>query len=82
VFKEGLCGKSANIYIQTKGVALEDVADIFGDGVVLTDEKEEAIHRRFKESHYHTEALEDAMHANQHPNEKEVGHATHIERTG
>lgn len=49
--------------MQTKGKALEDIADVFGDGLILSDEKEEAIHRRFKESNYRTEALEDVFHA-------------------
>jgi len=59
---------------ETKGTALEDVADIFGDGIILSDEKEEAIHRRFKESHYHTRALEDVQHS-----EKELGTDVYVE---
>lgn len=45
--------------IQTKGLALEDVAEIFGDGIVLTDTREEQIHQQFKQSHYHAEVLDE-----------------------
>lgn len=44
---------------QTKGLALEDVAEIFGDGIVLTDTREEQIHQQFKQSHYHAEVLDE-----------------------
>lgn len=36
---------------------------MFGDGLVLIDEKEEALHRRFKDANYRTEVLEDAHNA-------------------
>ncbi|KAJ9640137.1 hypothetical protein H2204_003362 [Knufia peltigerae] len=44
---------------ETKGLALEDVAEIFGDGIVLTDTREEQIHQQFKQSHYHAEVLDE-----------------------
>ncbi|KAK7905434.1 hypothetical protein LTR67_000156 [Exophiala xenobiotica] len=44
---------------ETKGLALEDVAEIFGDGIVLTDTREEQLHQRFKQSHYHAEVLDE-----------------------
>lgn len=45
---------------QTKGKALEDVAEVFGDEIVL-EEEVEVIHRRFKESHYREDALADIV---------------------
>jgi hypothetical protein len=50
---------------QTKGMALEDVAEVFGDGIVLTDSREEQIHQRFKESNYNAEALHEEIKATQ-----------------
>jgi len=67
---------------ETKGVALEDIADIFGDGIVLSDEREEAVHRKFKESGYQAEVLDDVHHQDiledGHYDEKE-GAAIHVE---
>ncbi|KIX94624.1 uncharacterized protein Z520_09670 [Fonsecaea multimorphosa CBS 102226] len=47
---------------ETKGLALEDVAEIFGDGIVLSDSREEQIHQRFKQSHYRAEVLDEISH--------------------
>lgn len=50
---------------QTKGMALEDVAEVFGDAIVLSDSREEQIHQRFKESHYNADALHEETKATQ-----------------
>ncbi|KIX97079.1 uncharacterized protein Z520_07193 [Fonsecaea multimorphosa CBS 102226] len=42
---------------ETKGISLEDIGEVFGDDIVLEDPSVEAVHRRFKESHYREEAL-------------------------
>ncbi|KAK5188937.1 hypothetical protein LTR47_011910 [Exophiala xenobiotica] len=36
---------------ETKGLSLEDIADVFGDNITLDDPEEEAIHRRFRDGH-------------------------------
>ena len=69
---------------QTKGRALEDIAEIFGDGIVLSDAREEEIHRRFKESGYQAQVLDEVHHEivlqdDMHHGEKTV--VTHAERT-
>lgn len=46
---------------QTKGMSLEDIAEVFGDNIVLEDANLEAIHARFKQSHYREEALADII---------------------
>jgi hypothetical protein len=38
---------------------LEDIAEVFGDDIILEDVSAEAIHRRFKDSHYKEEVLAD-----------------------
>lgn len=43
---------------QTKGTALEDIAEMFSDGIILS-EKEEILHQRFKESRDHTEEVKE-----------------------
>lgn len=69
---------------QTKGKALEDIAEIFGDGIVLSDAREEEIHRRFKESGYQAQVLDQVHHGivlqdDAHHGEKTV--VEHAERT-
>ncbi|KAI1628310.1 general substrate transporter [Exophiala viscosa] len=69
---------------ETKGKALEDIAEIFGDGIVLSDAREEEIHRRFKESGYQAQVLDEVHHEvvlqdDMHHGEKMV--VTHAERT-
>jgi hypothetical protein len=54
-----ICQRKKLTLMQTKGLALEDVAEIFGDGIVLTDTREEQLHQRFKQSHYHAEVLDE-----------------------
>ncbi|RSL55135.1 hypothetical protein CEP53_007203 [Fusarium sp. AF-6] len=46
---------------ETNGKPLEDIAEVFGDNIVLEDDKLENIHRRFKESHYKEETLVDQI---------------------
>ena len=64
-------------------MALEDIADIFGDGIVLTDEREEAVHRKFKEAGYRAEVLDDVHHEDilegGHADDKYLGTAVQIE---
>lgn len=38
---------------------MEDVAELFGDGVVLADSKAGEIHQRFKDSQYQTEVPDE-----------------------
>lgn len=38
---------------------MEDIAEVFGDDIVLEDVNAEAIHQLFKESHYKEEVLAD-----------------------
>jgi uncharacterized DUF497 family protein len=54
----------ANINCQTKGRSLEDIAEVFGDNTVLEDEHEEAIYRRFKESHHQEKTIIDSVEVN------------------
>jgi hypothetical protein len=67
--------------MQTKGLALEDIAEIFGDGIVLSDAREEEIHQKFKQSHYRAEVLDEVT--REEPitiDEKSVGvKAQHVE---
>ncbi|RTE84724.1 hypothetical protein BHE90_000719 [Fusarium euwallaceae] len=46
---------------ETNGKSLEDIAEVFGDNIVLEHDKLENIHRHFKESHYREETLVDQI---------------------
>lgn len=44
-------------------MALEDVADVFGDGIVLLDVQTSKLHQQFKQSHYKTEVFAEVAKA-------------------